>query len=123
MQRFVFKISDRQDWEQAQAAGRYAGSADDARDGFIHFSSAAQVEGTLEKHFAGQSDLVLACIDTSALDEDMRWEVSSSGKAYPHLYADLPFSAVVKTLPIHPEVDGETLMELASLMAANAEVK
>ncbi|MGE5477785.1 MAG: DUF952 domain-containing protein, partial [Bacteroidales bacterium] len=32
-----------QEWQAAQAAGSYAGSSQDAADGFIHFSTAAQV--------------------------------------------------------------------------------
>ena len=34
----IYKILSVADWEAAQRAGRFEGSADDRRDGFIHFS-------------------------------------------------------------------------------------
>lgn len=80
MQRYVFKIAGAREWADARAAGTYAGSPDDRRDGFIHFSDAAQVAGTLEKHFAGRDDLVLACIDAEPLGAALKWEVSRQGR-------------------------------------------
>ena len=39
----IYKISPRSDWEAAVAAGSFAGAPVDLADGFIHFSTAAQV--------------------------------------------------------------------------------
>ena len=60
----VYKILPRAAWAEAVAAGVYHGSADDQRDGFIHLSRAAQLEGTLRKHFAGQTELVLVSLSS-----------------------------------------------------------
>ena len=54
----IYKILPREMWEAATAAGYFNGSAVDVADGFIHFSTAAQVHETAAKHFAGASDLV-----------------------------------------------------------------
>ena len=118
MQSYVFKIAGNDEWAEAEASGNYSGSPDDARDGFIHFSSAAQVAGTLTKHFAGRNALVLACVDTARLGDDLKWEVSRGGKAFPHLYADLPMSAVVRSLPIPDGTPGALAADMAEMMAA-----
>ena len=60
------------------------------RDGFIHLSTREQLAGTLAKHFRGKHDLVLIQIETRLLGEELRWEVSRGGDAFPHLYAALP---------------------------------
>lgn len=90
----VYKIMDRAAWEQFQAAGTFAGAPVDLADGFIHFSAAHQVQGTLDKHFAGRADLVLVAVDPAALGAALRWEVSRGGDLFPHLYAALPLQAV-----------------------------
>lgn len=87
---FVYKVLPRAAWETACRTGAYAGSADDARDGFIHLSLAEQLSGTLAKHFRGQEDLVLVQFETQALGDALRWEVSRGGAEFPHLYAELP---------------------------------
>ena len=58
----IYKICPATAWREAEGQGVYRGSADDIRDGFIHFSTAAQVAGTAAKHFAGQADLVLVAV-------------------------------------------------------------
>ena len=87
-------------WPRRRPKGRFEGSADDVRDGFIHFSSAEQLEGTLAKHFAGQEDLVLLAVDTERLGERLQWEPSRGGAVFPHLYGPLDLDAVVWTEPM-----------------------
>lgn len=96
----IYKISPRAAWRAAEDAGVYTGAPVDLADGFIHFSAADQVRGTAQKHFAGQSDLVLAAIDAEALGDALRWEPSRGGALFPHLYGDLPMSAVVSCVAL-----------------------
>jgi uncharacterized protein (DUF952 family) len=96
------------DWRAAQAAGEYRGSADDRRDGFLHFSTAAQVRESAAKHRAGERDLWLVTVDAAALGAALRWEPASGGKRpglFPHLYGPLPISAVRSAvhLPLGPD--------------------
>jgi uncharacterized protein (DUF952 family) len=93
----VYKICARAEWDAAISAGSYAGSADDARDGFIHFSTAEQVPATAAKYFAGRSDLVLVEVDAAQLGSALRFEPSRGGALFPHLYGVLPLAAVVST--------------------------
>ena len=97
----VFKIVDRASWEAASGTA-FDGSPLDARDGFIHFSSAAQVRDTAARYFAGQQDLLLVAVDVASLSGALRWEPSRNGEPFPHLYAPLPRAAVrwVADLPL-----------------------
>ncbi len=113
--RKIYKISPASAWREAERQGIYTGSADDLRDGFIHFSTAAQVAGTAEKFFRGQSGLFLIAIDADALGDDLRWEPSRGGDLFPHLYSDLDLGAVlnVADLPARPD-GGHDIPELDS---------
>lgn len=97
MKATAFKILTADQWVQFQAEGVFQGAPVDLADGFIHLSAADQVQGTLDKHFAGQSDLVIAEIDLESLGSLVRWEVSRGGALFPHVYGDLPLSAVLAT--------------------------
>ncbi len=95
----VYKICRADEWRAAEDQGRFDGNADDARDGFVHLSGANQVEGTLNKHYAGQRDLVLVAFDADALPS-LTWEPSRGGELFPHHYGPLPVSAATSVEPI-----------------------
>ncbi len=67
------------EWRAAEAGGFYPGSSQDAADGFIHFSTAAQVAASAAKHRAGQADLVLLAVDPVPLGEALKWEPARGG--------------------------------------------
>ncbi|MFN0190511.1 MAG: DUF952 domain-containing protein [Aestuariivirga sp.] len=96
----IYKICGEEEWKNALIAGIYEGSADDRRDGFIHFSAANQVAGTLARHFSGRRDLVLIAVDESALGDGLKYEASRGGALFPHLYGVLPLTAVRWQKPI-----------------------
>ncbi len=102
----IYKICERAEWHAAERAGIYRGSDVDVRDGFIHFSAAAQVGGTAAKHFAGQTDLALIAVDAAALGPALKWERSRGGELFPHLYAALPLEAVRWTKVLPDEENG-----------------
>lgn len=88
------KIFTADQWQQFEADGSFAGAPVDLADGYIQMSTADQLNGTLEKHFAGQEGLVIAEIDLSGFGDALQWEVSRGGALFPHLYAVLPISSV-----------------------------
>ena len=102
----IYKICERAKWQAAEAAGQYRGSNVDERDGFIHFSTAAQLAETASKHFAKATDLILVAVDTAVLGAQLRWERSRGGDLFPHLYAALPLRAVRWARPLPDETDG-----------------
>ena len=99
----IYKILTRAEWTAAKARGRFDGSAVDTRDGYIHFSTAAQAQETAAKHFRGVGDLVVLEIDGDALD--LKWEPSRGGALFPHLYAPLETKHVgaVHEAPLGPD--------------------
>jgi uncharacterized protein (DUF952 family) len=104
----IYKICSAAEWAAAEAAGAYRGSAVDHKDGFIHFSTAEQAEETASRHFAGQEGLVLVAVDETRLGDALRWEPSRGGALFPHLYTDLPLTAVQGVAPL-PLVGGRHL--------------
>ena len=102
----IYKICERAQWRAAEADGQYRGSGVDERDGFIHFSTAAQLAETASKHFAKAADLILVAVDAGALGSELRWERSRGGDLFPHLYGALPLRAVRWARPLPDEIDG-----------------
>lgn len=88
----------------------FDGAPVDLADGYVHMSTDAQLRETVDKHFAGQSDLHLARIDLTALGHAVRWEMSRGGALFPHLYAALPLSAVTAHGPLRRAADGTIVL-------------
>lgn len=91
----AFKVLTSEQWAQFERDGVFLGAPVDLADGFIHMSTAEQLDETLIKHFHGQTDLIVAEIRLADFGDDLEWEVSRGGAQFPHLYAALPFTAVV----------------------------
>jgi len=87
----------------------FAGAPADRADGYIHLSTAAQLTETVDRHFAGQRDLIVAAVDLTALGEAVRWEVSRGGALFPHLYGRLTMDAVTAHGFLHRLPDGTIL--------------
>ena len=102
----IYKICSASAWREAERSGVYRGSADDARDGFIHFSTARQVEGTARKFFFGQRGLFLVEVDADALGDALRWEPSRNDELFPHLYGELDLGAVRGVYDLPARSDG-----------------
>ena len=123
----IYKLMTAAEWDAAWAEGVYRGSEQDQRDGFIHFSTAAQIAETARKHFSGVPDLVLVAIDTDMIENvhapeneevragqsrgsPLRWEPSRGGDLFPHLYALLPSAAVQCAMPAPLADDGTPII-------------
>jgi uncharacterized protein (DUF952 family) len=101
----IFKIVPRAEWEAG--SGDYHGSAHDKADGFLHFSTAAQLPETLKRYYAGQDDLMLVAVDPAALGSALKWKFSGSrGEDFPHLYAALPCDTMKWARPLIRNADG-----------------
>ncbi len=92
----IYKVLRPEEWRDFSACDLYAGSPDDVRDGFIHFSTEGQVRETVAKYFANVEGLKLLAYRTADLGNDLKWEESRGDELFPHLYAQLPRAAVKK---------------------------
>jgi uncharacterized protein (DUF952 family) len=109
MEPLIYTMVRAADWHAAEASGAYGGSTDDRRDGFLHFSAAAQLRASAAKHRAGEADLFLVEVEAAALGRALRWEPAAGGKRpglFPHLYGALPLSAVRSAAPLPLSADG-----------------
>jgi uncharacterized protein (DUF952 family) len=101
----IYKILRPAERAELERAGETAGAPVDEADGFVHFSTAAQVAETAAKHFAGEDGLVLVAVEADDLGPALKWEASRGGALFPHLYAPLRRSDVLWHAPL-PLVDG-----------------
>ncbi len=105
----IYTLVREADWRAAEAEGEYRGSADDRRDGFLHFSTAAQLRASAAKHRAGEADLRLVAVEAAALGPALRWEPAAGGKRpglFPHLHGPLPLAAVRSAVRLPLGADG-----------------
>lgn len=102
----IYKICPALLWREAERSGVFAGAPVDTADGFIHFSTAAQVAETAAKHFAGARDLLLVRVEAEKLGDRLKWEVSRGGALFPHLYGSLRLADVRKVEPLPLGGDG-----------------
>ena len=102
----IYKICPALEWREAERQGVYRGSSDDARDGYIHLSTATQLEATARKHYFGQKELFLVEVEADALGEALRWERSRNDELFPHLYGELDLRAIRRVIELHARSDG-----------------
>lgn len=82
----IYKVASSASYAPARLSGHYAGMPVDAADGYMHFSTAAQLAGTLRRHFRDEADLVLLAVRTADLGPGLVWEPSRGGELFPHYY-------------------------------------
>ncbi|TCJ13557.1 DUF952 domain-containing protein [Flaviaesturariibacter flavus] len=94
---YIYHVTTRAEWERAQQEGAYR-AASLPVEGFIHASAdERQVQGVLQRYFAGQKDLVKLTIDTRKLTHELKWELAPSvNEEFPHIYGPLNLDAVAE---------------------------
>jgi uncharacterized protein (DUF952 family) len=105
----AYKILSADEFADLQA-GHFNGAPIDIADGYIHLSTALQVPGTVEKHFHGRTDLIIAAIDLKALGKKIRWEISRGNALFPHLYGRLEAADVIAAIPLVQQPDGSVAL-------------
>jgi len=94
----IFHIALPDEWAAAQDAGEYTRSTRGVtlqQEGFIHCSSAEQVEPVRAAFYADLSDLLLLTIETERLTSPWQYDEVPGGEAFPHIYGPLNLDAVV----------------------------
>ena len=106
MTALIYHMCPSETWHEAVRAGRYDGTPQDRADGFIHFSTAAQVTESARKHRASQDGLVLVMIDPARLGDRLKWEPARGGDLFPHLYGPFDPAEAESVIPLPLGPDG-----------------
>ena len=104
----VFKVCEKDEWEEVKDKDFFQGSKSDQRDGFIHLSTSEQLKGTLEKYFKLKSHLYLLEVNINNLK--IIWEVSRNEQLFPHLYQPLPLNSVTRVYRIFLDTEGNHII-------------
>jgi uncharacterized protein (DUF952 family) len=102
----IYHLAREAGWRDAERSGTYAGTAEDRADGFLHFSTAAQIAESAAKHRRGETDIVLVAVEADSLGAALRWEPARGGALFPHLYGALPLASVLWSKPLPLGDDG-----------------
>ena len=103
----IYHMCPAEAWQAAMRIGEYRGTADDLRDGFIHFSTADQVAESARRHRAGQAGLLLIAVESARLGDRLKWEASRGGALFPHLYGPLDPAEIARVEPLPLGADDE----------------
>jgi uncharacterized protein (DUF952 family) len=85
-----------------------------AAEGFIHASTAEQLEGTLAAHYADVSDVYLLELCPMRTADALRFEASRGGALFPHLYRELEPDDVLRWWKLHARSGRWKLPRLAA---------
>lgn len=95
----IYKVLTVEQWEQAKISGSIITELD-KKDGFIHLSTAAQLNATLALYFAKEKTVVLLQIDQSQTHDKLKFESpvppGNRTSSFPHYYGDLNTNAISK---------------------------
>nr|WP_047167315.1 DUF952 domain-containing protein [Sphingomonas sp. Y57] len=109
----AYKVLLADEMARLKADGHFAGAPVDLADGYVHLSTAAQLDETVAKHFAGREGLFVAAVDLSTLGDALRWEPSRGGALFPHLYGMLTLDSVIAYGPLERDDEGAVRLPVA----------
>lgn len=82
-------------------------------EGFIHASTAEQLEATMNRYYKGQPTVLLLKIESAKLSAELKYELAPSVNEYfPHIYGQLNKDAIVNITEIHAGEDGSFQLDL-----------
>lgn len=91
----IYHITTSAWWNKQSSADSYMTETMD-EEGFIHCSTQEQVKGTRERYYANQEGLLLLHIDPTLLKSEMKFEISTNGQPFPHVFGGINWEAIVK---------------------------
>ena len=95
----IYKVLTPEEWALAQTSGIIITDLD-KKDGFIHLSTAVQLNATLSLYFSKEKSVVLLQIDHAQTHQQLKFEApfppENRNSAFPHYYGDLNTNFVSK---------------------------
>ena len=85
----VYKVLTLEEWEEASKIGQIV-TALDQQDGFVHLSSATQLNMTLSLYFLKEENVILLQINEGDIIEGLTYEYADKrGGEFAHFYGEL----------------------------------
>ena len=85
----VYKVLTLEEWEEASKIGQIV-TALDQQDGFVHLSSATQLNMTLSLYFSKEEKVILLQINEGDIIEGLTYEYADKrGGEFAHFYGEL----------------------------------
>ena len=109
----AYKVLTGDEMATLERDGTFPGAPADRQDGYIHLSTAEQLTETVDKHFAGQTELHVAAVDLGSFGTSLKWESSRGGQLFPHLYGPLLLETVIAYGPLVRDGDGQVRLPVA----------
>ena len=109
----AYKLLLGPEMEALEQDGKFDGAPIDLADGYIHMSTAAQVDETARRYFADKPDVHIVAVDLESLGEALRWDPSRGGDFFPHLYGVLTIESVIAYGPVEHDKDGNIRLPIA----------
>lgn len=103
----IYHLTTLPEWQKAQEIGVYIPSGY-AKDGFIHCSDHYQIKSTANRYYRETPELIVLEIDPLLADAKLVYENLEGGEmTFPHLYGELPVSAVNTVHELGYEENGD----------------
>ena len=115
----ICHITTKSAWDAAQDRGVFR-SPEFNDIGFIHCSTPEQVLFVANSLFAGRAGLVMLLVDEGKLNSPVRWEPAHNATGrlppvtqegfFPHVYGPINLDAIVKTVDLVPNEQGNFIL-------------
>jgi uncharacterized protein (DUF952 family) len=99
----ILHVCTYEEWQMYNVKNNYMPAAYQ-RDGFIHCCTDSQLIGVLTRYYKEKTDLLLLHIDENLLSSPVKWEESTGGEKFPHVYGPIDKHSILKT----ERIDSET---------------
>ena len=93
----VYKVLTLGEWEESSKIGQIV-TALDQQDGFVHLSSATQLNMTLSLYFSKEEKVILLQINESDIIEGLTYEYADKrGGEFAHFYGELSTDKILQS--------------------------
>jgi uncharacterized protein (DUF952 family) len=99
----ILHVCTEEEWHMYNLMNNYMPAAYQ-RDGFINCCTYSQLMDVFTRYYKNKTDLLLLQIDEKLLSSPVKWEVSTGGEKFPHVYGPIDKHSILKT----ERIDSET---------------
>jgi uncharacterized protein (DUF952 family) len=98
----IYHLTTVEEWEDAQDKGSYEPPSFQ-REGFIHCSTADQLDALIKRNFQEHENLVKLVIDPTRLTQRLQYDRDETlQQDFPHIYGPLNIEAVTQIVFLDP---------------------